>query len=364
MKVIAGLLMGVCCVVANAQVLNIGISGPLTGANAELGQDISKGAQAYFRKVNAEGGVQGRQLNVISLDDKNDRKTAGENAKKLLTENKVVALFGFASATLSLDAAPHATEQKTVFFAPFTGASSIKTLGPFVFTLRATYDEELAKLVNHWQGFGFTKVAVLHYDDEVGNANYTSVANIMTNAQKKPISIKIKRNVAVTKATADEIVASGAEILVNTTLFAPMSQVLAGLKQSGKNIMSSSISFVGPSQLVNSAKTNAGGVVVSHVVPAPNSRKVAVVRECAEAMSTAGFGELNHTSLESCIAAKVMVEGMRRIKGTINRDSLYTALDGLGTYDAGGYVVNFSKDHFGGRYVDLSVVSKSGMFLN
>jgi hypothetical protein len=84
----------------------IGQSTPLTGSNAEIGKEIRAGALAYFKKVNDAGGVNGRQIELVSLDDKNDRKTAGQNAVKLVNENHVVALFGFASATLSLDAMP------------------------------------------------------------------------------------------------------------------------------------------------------------------------------------------------------------------------------------------------------------------
>ena len=62
----------------------IGQSAPLTGSNAEIGKDIRDGAAAYFRKVNEAGGVNGRQIELLSVDDKNDRKTAGANAVKLV----------------------------------------------------------------------------------------------------------------------------------------------------------------------------------------------------------------------------------------------------------------------------------------
>jgi ABC-type branched-subunit amino acid transport system substrate-binding protein len=58
----------------------VGQSAPLTGSNAEIGKDIRDGALAYFKKVNESGGVNGRQIELVSLDDKNDRKTAGANA--------------------------------------------------------------------------------------------------------------------------------------------------------------------------------------------------------------------------------------------------------------------------------------------
>ena len=77
---------------------------PLTGSNAAFGKDIRDGALAWFKSVNARGGVGGKPIELVTLDDANDRKTAGANTQKLLTANGAVALFGYASATLSLDA--------------------------------------------------------------------------------------------------------------------------------------------------------------------------------------------------------------------------------------------------------------------
>src|ERR1700712_1802905 len=78
----------------------IGQSAPLTGGNAQFGKDTREGALAYFAAVNAKGGVAGKQIELLTLDDKNDRKIAGVNAGQLLENKDLLALFGFASATL------------------------------------------------------------------------------------------------------------------------------------------------------------------------------------------------------------------------------------------------------------------------
>src|SRR5438045_9460724 len=83
-----------------------GQSAPLSGANAELGNDIRNGALAYFRKVNDAGGVHGRKIELASLDDGNAVARAEENTRKLVEEQGVFALFGYASATLSRPALP------------------------------------------------------------------------------------------------------------------------------------------------------------------------------------------------------------------------------------------------------------------
>ena len=70
----------------------IGQSAPLSGANAELGNDIRNGALAYFRKVNDSGGVYGRRIELATLDDANQVPRAEANTKKLVEEQAVFAL--------------------------------------------------------------------------------------------------------------------------------------------------------------------------------------------------------------------------------------------------------------------------------
>jgi len=99
------------------------------------------------------------------------------------------------------------------------------------------------------------------------------------------------------------------------------------------------------------------------VVPPPPKIVTPVVKECAEAVKAAGIAALNYTNLESCIAAKVLVEALRRAGASPTRESLYKALNGLGTYDAGGYSVTFgSEARHGSHYVELAVISRGGQF--
>ena len=87
----------------------VGQSAPLTGKNAELGQDIRRGAMAWFDSVNATGGINGNRIELVTLDDKNDAVISGQNSKKLIEEHQAIVLFGYASATLSAPALPMIT---------------------------------------------------------------------------------------------------------------------------------------------------------------------------------------------------------------------------------------------------------------
>jgi ABC-type branched-subunit amino acid transport system substrate-binding protein len=364
MRTLAGLLACLPFAALAAGKIVVGQSAPLTGSNAEIGKDIRDGAVAYFKKVNDAGGVNGKQIELVSLDDKNDRKTAGANAVKLVNENQAVALFGFASATLSLDAMPIVKEKKVPFFAPFTGADAIHKQNNMVFVMRASYADELTKILEHWNALGAERITVVHYDDEIGNQNFATVERIMKGAGKKATSVKIQRNKDVDKAAIDAIIASDPHVIVATTLYGATAQVLKGLKDAKKPYNMTSLSFVGPSQLAKAAGPNAYGVSVAGVVPPPTKTIVPVIKECGDAMKAAGVKELNYTNLESCIAAKVLVEAMKRGgKGDVTRESVYKGLASVSGYDAGGYVVNFGPEkRHGSNYVELAVISRTGSF--
>ena len=91
--------------------------------------------------------MDGRQIEFVSLGDKNDRKTGSVNAQKLLPDNKAAVLFGFASATLSLDAVPLAEKADVLFFAPFSGPNLVREVSPVVLTVWASSTDELERML-------------------------------------------------------------------------------------------------------------------------------------------------------------------------------------------------------------------------
>jgi len=345
-----------------AQEIVVGQSAPLTGGNAELGNDIRNGALAYFKKVNDAGGVAGAKLKLVTLDDRNDTKLSAENTQKLLGEHNAVALFGYASSTLSIPAMPAVMEQKVPFFAPFTGADTIRKQNEYVYTVRATYADEIGKIINFWGNLGNTKVTVLHYDDAVGQQNFETVATVLQKFDRKPVSVAIKRNAEVTDDNVRAVIGSDPNVLVVTTLYAPAAQMLKKLKAQSRAYMTTSLSFAGASQLARALGPDAAGVSVAITVPTPRSQAIPVVRECSEAWNGAGYKDpMSVTALEACIAAKVLVEGMKRAGNHLTRTTLHKSLSALGRYDAGGYVVDFKPNfRHGGSYVGMALLKPNG----
>jgi branched-chain amino acid transport system substrate-binding protein len=338
----------------------IGQSAPLTGGNAQFGKDIQGGAQAYFAMLNAKGGVHGKPIELVTLDDRNERKQAGANAKTLLENKQLLALFGFASATLSLDAIPQAEARDVPFFAPFSGANPVRVNNPVLFTVRASYGQEMEKILNFWVGLGMKRVTVVHYEDEVGKQNMEVVVAYLKKVNLAPQALALQRNAQITRTEVQALVAQQPELVLMTVLSGAAAQIQKELVAMGKVVPTSSLSFVGADQYIAAAGPSSAGVSIAQVVPSPSS-PIPAVRECAKALEAAGKPRMNSTQLEACFAAKVLAEGIRRARKPVNAQSVLDALTNLGTYDLGGHRVTFGPNaHHGSKFVDLAMVTREG----
>jgi branched-chain amino acid transport system substrate-binding protein len=359
--VFACVVFAAACTASGQDKWVIGQSAPLTGGNAQFGKDIHDGAQAYFASLNARGGVNGKPIELVSLDDKNDRKLAGANAKQLLENKQMLALFGFASATLSLDALPQAAAKEVAFFAPFSGANPVRVNNPVLFTMRASYGEEMEKILNFWTSLGLKRVTVVHYQDEVGKQNLEVVAKYLQKINLTPQAFPLERNAQIGKPQIEALLATQPELILHTILSGAAAQLQKGLVQMGKMVPTSSLSFIGADQFMTAAGASAAGVSISQVVPNPTS-SIPAVRECAKALEAYGIKTpMNSTQLEACFGAKVLAEAVRRAKRPVSARTVLDALSSLGSYDLGGYKVSFAPGaQHGSKFVDLAMVTREG----
>src|SRR5215471_20140839 len=198
----------------------IGQSSPFSGSNKELGDDIREGLQAYFKQVNEAGGINGRTIELVALDDANDAKRSAENARILIEQRGVLALMGYASATLSLPALPYVEKGKVAFVGPFTGAELMRVFRRNVYNIRASYADELEKIVDFYTTTGMKKFSIIHYDDAVAKENLAAVETALTRRGLKPTSIgTLKRNQTDLGAAVAEVVKAAPDVVIATTLY-------------------------------------------------------------------------------------------------------------------------------------------------
>jgi ABC-type branched-subunit amino acid transport system substrate-binding protein len=350
----------------SASTIVIGQSAPLTGANAELGNDIRNGALAYFAKVNAAGGVHGRKIELASLDDGNTVPRAEENTRKLVEEQGVFALFGYASATLSRPALPFVEKHRVPFLSPFTGADPMRVFNKHVYNMRGSYAEELEKIVDHFAPLGVKRFSIVYYDDVVGRENLAAVERALKKRNLSVVSVAAWKDRAKPdiEGGLQSIARGKPDVVILTTLYKATADFVRAARKAGFGAQMASNSFPGASPLAKELGSQGAGVIVATVVPPPSKRSVPIVQEYQAAIEKQlGRKELSFTSLESFIAAKATVEALRRAGPKLTRENFAQALDAMKGYDTGGYVVSFSPtDHNGSSFVELTVLGKDLKF--
>ena len=344
----------------SATTIVFGQSAPLSGANAELGNDIRNGALAYFRKVNEAGGVHGRKIELASLDDANAVPRAEENTKKLVEEQGVFALFGYASATLSRPALPFVDKHRVPFLSPFTGADPMRVFHKYVYNMRGSYAEELEKIVDHFAPLGVKRFSIVYYDDVVGRENFTAVERALKKRNLAVVSVAAWKDRAKPdiEGGVKSIAKGEPDVVILTTLYKATADFVRAAQKEGLGFQMASNSFPGASPLAKELGKQGAGFIVATVVPPPSKRSLPIVQEYPLAIEKhLGKKDLSFTSLESYIAAKATVEALRRAGPKLTREGFMQALDGMKGFDAGGYIMGFSPtNHNGSSFVELTVL--------
>jgi branched-chain amino acid transport system substrate-binding protein len=365
----AGMLAGACAQAqhgVSATAVRLGQSAPLTGANAELGNDIRNGALAFFAKVNAAGGVHGRRIELVTLDDANQVPRAEANTRKLVEEVDVFALFGYASATLSRPALPIVAKHGVPFLGPFTGADPMRVFNKYVYNMRGSYAEELEKIVDHFVPLGVKRFSIVYYDDVIGRENFTAVDRALKKRGLQAVSIASLKDRAKPDIAAGvkEVAKASPDVVILTTLYKATADFIRLAQRSGMGAQYASNSFPGASPLAKELGEDGTGVIVATVVPPPTKRSLPIVQEYQAAIEKQlGKKDFSFTSLESYIGAKVTVEALRRAGPKLTREGFMQALDGIKGMDTGGYEVGFSPtNHNGSSFVELTVIGHDKRF--
>jgi branched-chain amino acid transport system substrate-binding protein len=350
--------------VTDTQIL-LGQSVALTGPAQQLGLDMQLGASLYFNQVNARGGVNGRRIVLKTLDDGYEATRAAENTKKLINDEKVFALFGYVGTPTSQASLPIFTEARVPFVGPFTGAELLRTpVNPLIFNVRASYYDETEAIVQHLTAMSVNKIAVFYQNDAYGQAGLAGVERALKKRNLEVVSKgTVERNtVEVAKAVTD-INKAQPQAIVMIGAYKGCAQFIKDMKKAGGNPTFWNVSFVGSKALAKELDKDGRGVQISQVVPFPWDSSVPVVKEyqklMAEAKAEPGFG-----TLEGYIAAKVMVEGLRRAGRKLDRDTFIRAMESIQEFDVGGFKVSYGPGRRNGsQFVDLTIISKDQKFV-
>ena len=340
----------------------LGQSAALTGAAAQLGLQFQAGARLYFSRVNSRGGgIGGRPIELKSLDDGYEPDRCARNTRTLVAE-EVLALFGYIGTPTSVAALPLASEARVPFLFPFTGAQVLRVpFNRYAFHVRASYYEETARIVEHLFSVGMKNIAVFHQNDSYGQAGLTGVQRALTRQNSAPVATgTVERNSVDVAAAVKAIVPARPEAVVQISAYKSCAAFVREARKAGFGGQFYNVSFVGTAALATELGADARGVVVSQVMPFPFAPLTPVAGEFLQAAAGANV-DVNYSSMEGFVAAKTLVEALRRIGREITREALIAALEGLRDHNLGGFTVDFGPNkHVGSSFVDLTILSADG----
>jgi branched-chain amino acid transport system substrate-binding protein len=348
---------------ASAQI-KVGQTAGFTGIAAPGVKEITDGAKLYLDAVNANGGVNGRSIELTSLDDKFDPKLAAENAKKL-AEQGVVALFLTRGTPHSQAVLPVLAEYKLPLIAPSTGAMVFhRPVNPWVFNVRASYQREAEAAVRHLHMTGLERIALVQVDDSFGADGAAGALKGFAGGAKAPVlHAKYDRANPDFNAIVPKVVAANAQAVVfigtGDTVAAGVNQLRAGGSSAQVVTLSNNASY----GFVKSLASHARGTIISQVFPSERMVAKPIVKEMNDLAKAKGIFEPTPAMLEGFAAAKVLVEGLRQAGNNPTRATLHRALEGLRATDIGGLEVGYGPgDHTGLDFVELSIVGPDGRF--
>jgi ABC-type branched-subunit amino acid transport system substrate-binding protein len=155
----------------------VGMSTALSGPAQALGQGVKAGVAARFAELNAAGGIHGRKVRLVALDDGYEPDRCAPNMRKLIDEEKVFAVIGNVGTPTAIVSVPIANEKKTLLFGAFTGAGVLRKSPPdrYIINYRASYAEETAAMIGgilDEMGVAPEEIAFFTQNDGYGDAGY------------------------------------------------------------------------------------------------------------------------------------------------------------------------------------------------
>ena len=340
----------------------------LSGTRAALVKELNTGWHAYLAHVNAQGGVHGRKVILRSEDD----GYAVEKTRQIVTERllrddifAVVSTIGTANAAATL---PLLKAAGVPLVAPFSGAEELRRAGGRnVFHIRASYAQEVDKMVEHVLTLGLRRVAVFYDDDAFGqDVLKAAEAALASRGLQLAAQGRVARGSSDVSEAVQRIAGASPQVVICGSFGKSLVAFVGQMKSNGKAPSFYALSFFPAGPSIAQLGADARGISVTQVMPRADSVGSPLVREFQLLLNRHAPGsKATAISLEGYVTAKVTVEGLRRAGPQPTRERFILALESLREFDLGSLRLTYGpKERAGLRFVDISVVGEAGRLLH
>jgi branched-chain amino acid transport system substrate-binding protein len=342
----------------------IGQSAHLTGPLAATMKAVIRGQELALDEFNRRGGVAGRKVKLLTLDDAYDAKRCVENVNTLIERDKVTALFGLASTANVGAVLPILAEKKVPLVGVYTGAPALRAKQhPYFFTTMASYRDEVVQMVRNLATVGRTRLALAYHASPFGQLMLPVFEEVCrelgtTLVAKAPLDMGGNDSVAVTQALAREN--------PQAVVFMAFGPALVPFVRAARAYMSVPVyapSIANSKQLIDALGDDARGVAFTQIVPYAMRATTTLTRDYAAVMAKAGL-PVDFDHFFGYVNLRIVLEMIKRAGRAVTPQSLVSTIEGVGKVDLGGYTVSFGpQSHHGSNFVDLLIVGPGGRYI-
>jgi branched-chain amino acid transport system substrate-binding protein len=353
--------------------IKLGMSAALSGPAQSLGTDMKIGIESYLARVNEEGGISGRQLELIAMDDGYVPEEAIRNMNALIDKEKVIAIVGNVGTPTAQVTVPIGTEKKTLMFGFFTGAGLLRTTPPnrYVLNYRASYVQETAAMVQGLldQGILPYEIAIFAQNDAYGDAGYAGVIQGLEAAGNlqglRLVQGRYERNTLEVETALLKIIEAPikprAIIMIGT--YEPCAKFIRLARRVLPDATYLNVSFVGSQALMNALGPDSEGLVITQVVPHFDSDLPLTREYLRDLEAYAPKADPGFVSLEGYVVARIFVEGLRRAGPDVDRETIIESLLSIENVDIGlGTPVGFTRENHQASHIVWPTVIRNGRF--
>ena len=339
--------------------VKVGMSGPFSGGLSLLGQSVRDGVEVAFAEINEQGGVGGRKLQFIAEDDGYEPMRTIASARKLVEQDKVVALLAVTGTAPSAALLPFVTDSKTPMLFPYAFSHSLTTpLKRDVFTTLPEVRVQMMVLANYiLTELKHTKVAAIYQNDDFGQ---DAVAGLDERFGRDKIPLtKLPFDRGTTNFSG--VVAQAKEAGVQHVVFLGIPKDAALVMREANNL-GWKPQFSGHNELGDPQTFQlAEGAIAIAVMEPLDSDKPAVKAFIAAQSKYKPNTKPTTYSMHGYQSGKILAEVLKRSGGKTDEPSIVSALESLKAFDTGLMApISFSADQHAGSLAGAIMKAEGG----
>lgn len=329
---------------AYSQDLVVGMTSGFTGGAAVDVHENRLGAGLAISEFNAGGGLRGRRMRLVTLDDKLSPAQAAANAVTLVKQHQAVALLLCRGTTRTQAVLPVLAQYRVALVGPCTGAIEFHTpVNPFVFNVRTPYQREAENAVHYLVQQGAERLAVVYVDDSFGeDAAQGALKGLNASGLKSVLTAKFDQVRPDHQILVTLLKASRPDALLFVGATRTVADGILAMRAAGVAMSVVTLSNNASAKFAEILKGREQQVLITQAFPSERSLVLCMAQDAGKPARTLSVGELTSSMLEGYIAAKVLTVAVRRLGPHVNSETVVNALNALNHFSVAGYAMQYS----------------------